>query len=197
MTSNDKRNIYMQGLDSQEFIDYIWTECKGVESFLIGSTVELAFKSMAKQCGLSAKKISDLDTTKRYDFELDKSDKKHTFELKTLTANKTVSVGYKDSRRVVLPSGYVWTTKARHISERFDYLVISLVNFTNNNLDLVAVRFDDIPKLKKLNNKKDHKFTQEERDWIKENYLCSSISIKNIKNLDSKFLILKDLLKNL
>lgn len=186
----------MQGLDAQEFIDYIWTECKGVESFLIGSSVELAFRNLSKQSGWLAKKISDIDTTKRYDFELSQNDKKHTFEIKTLSANKTVGVGYKDSRTVVLPSGYVWTTKARHVSERFDYFVVSLVNYTHNNLDLVAIKFEDIPKLK-VKNKKDHQFTPEERAWIAENYLSSSIRLKSIEPLDSRFINLKNLLKNL
>jgi hypothetical protein len=196
MTSDEKRNIYMQGLDAQEFIDYIWTECKGVESFLIGSSVELAFKSVCKSNGWNPSKIGDLDTSKRYDFECVKDSKTHTFEIKTLSANKTVSVGYKDSRRVLLPSGYEWSTKARHISERFDYFVVSLVNYTNNNLDLVAIPFENLPKLK-VKNKKDHIFTPEERVWIAENYISASISLKGLNPLDKRFIKLGSLLNNL
>lgn len=194
MTSDEKRNIYMRGLNSQEFIDYIWTECKGVESFLIGSSVELAFRGLSQQCGWSAKKVSDIDTTKRYDFELTQNDKKHTFEIKTLSVNKTVGIGYKDSRKVLLPSGYVWTTKARHRSERFDYLAVSLVNYTGNNMDLVCIDFEKIPKLK-VKNKKDHEFNSEERAWIADNYLASSISIKNLDPLEGRFVRLEKLLQ--
>lgn len=194
MTSDEKRNIYMNGLNSQEFIDYIWTECKGVESFLIGSSVELAFRNLSKKHDWFAKKVSDIDVTKRYDFELSKQEKNYTFEIKTLSANETVGTGYKDSRNVILPSGYVWTTKARHRSERFDYLAVSLVNYSGNNMDLVCLPFDKIPKLK-VKNKKDHEFTVEERAWIAENYLASSIRIKNLDPLEERFVRLENLLQ--
>lgn len=183
MTINECHS-YMSGLDSERIIEYILTHCKGAESFIKGSCVEMGFIKVVESFGWVAKKVDDQDRSRRYDFLIQGGEKSLRFEVKTLSSNKTAHIGYKDSRSVVLPSGQVWVTKARRVTESFDFLALSLTNYGGKNTDFVCVNFDSLPRLKVKNLKK---FTVEDRDWIKENYISLSIKLNSLEPLDERF----------
>jgi hypothetical protein len=192
MKSNE-RDRYMEGLASEEVLDYIWSECKGAESFIKGSVIEMGFTKAAQLAGWSASKVNDQDRSQRYDFNVGMGDNNLRFEVKTLCSNGSVHIGYKDYREIILPSGMVWKTKARCISEDFDYFAVSLINFGYKNTEFACVAFDRLPRLTVKNSKKKH-YEDIDRAWIKENYIALTVKPESLSPLDKDFVYLRDLL---
>lgn len=192
--ANDEFEKYMEGLEPEEVVNYMWRECSGAQSFFKGSIVEIKFRKIVEQFGGTATKIHDQNTDLRYDFDVCVSDRHSRFEVKTLPNNMCVQIGYKDVREVVLPSGQVWKTRSRCLNENFDYFAVSLVNhagFTNS--DIVCIKFEDLPRLR-VKNTKSQKFIESDKQWIKENYIASSIRLKGLKPLDKRFIKIEAIL---
>lgn len=193
MIKDEERNLYMDGLASEDILNYIWSECKGAESFIKGSIIEMGFMRAVGLSGWGAKKVDDQDRTQRYDFNVSLGERRLRFEVKTLSSNGSVHVGYKDYREVVLPSGAVWKTKARSVSENFDYFAVSLINFGCKNTEFACTHFDDLPRLKVKNSKKKH-FEDVDKAWIKDNYVALTVKLRKLQPLDDHFVNLPDLL---
>lgn len=194
---NLEREKYMTGLSPEEVFNYMWDECSGAQSFCKGSAVEIKFRKIIEKFGGTAKKIHDQNTDLRYDFDVKFLESIFRFEVKTLPVSKCVHIGYKDKREVILPSGQVWKTHARCVRENFDYFAVNLVNhegFTNS--DFLCMPFDKLPRLR-VKNTKNNKFIKSDKEWIKENYISCSITIKKLKNPAKGFQKIEDILPKL
>ena len=184
---DDLFNKYMNGLTYEEIVQYMW-QSSGASSMLKGMFAELHFTKFTDKInslGEIWQKIPDQDKTRRYDFLVNFL----KLEVKVLTPNSTVDIGFKDKRDVILPSGCLWRTRCRKISESFDFLVLNLVNFEGyTNQDFICVPFSSLPakilQPKDLERKRLRK--TEDRDWVKENYLDTKLDVdfKNAVSLE-------------
>ena len=163
---------YFKDIDHKKVLEYMFDQ-SCASSFAKGSIVELNFIDQMETKGYKLKKIKDHDKSKRYDFLANKNNEKITFEVKTIKESLSVDVGYKDPRKITLPSGEVWSTRSRHINERFDFLAVCLVNCDKFTIkDFIYIPFEEIPKIKK------RKFTKEDCDFVESKYLALSFSLK-------------------
>lgn len=187
-------NLYKKYFDTSDdllsLIESMWNS-SSARSYIKGAKAEVEFKNIMRTSGWSVDKVEDQDKTKRYDFEISNFIKTHRIETKILMPNLSVDIGYRDFREVVLPSGKTWKTKARCITEKFDYLAFCLVNHEGYTIkDFVCMHFSEIPKFSNLNKLK--KFSNEDQVWILENYLQQNVKL--ISPHDSRCIKLHDLL---
>lgn len=153
-------------------------------SHLKGSSMEHYFRQEVANLDVDAmvEKVPDSDTEQRYDHIIitDYLNIIYTSECKSLTRiNKEKTWGYadlcfKDARKVKLPSGKIWETRCRAVHEGFDFLAVSLVNYTGNWKDFAYLRKEFLPLFKCKKGKRPRKI---DRKFKESYYYARSVKV--------------------
>ena len=171
-------------------------ESSGYRSALKGAAVEYEFEKFLQSVEWLFEKIADRNLKRRYDFNVLNNKDIFRIEVKTLNKRGGCSIKFGDPRDVTLPSGRTWRTYHRRIDEDFDFLAMSPINLGHNIDEFIFKPFDHIERhvakdieANPKKNIKEFKFTDDEREWVYENFMESKIKIKDL----TKHLTYRDL----
>ena len=165
----DEMNRYYGVQEEGDYLPLLlMTYLSNAKSPVRGTRIEMAHEIKGHKSGILVEKVKDGDTSKRYDHLVLSDTKESEIEIRTATPKGRVSLSFRDSRKVILPSGNVWTTHARHIDEGFDFLGASMVNVTKDFQDFAYLHKSNFPKMKI--DKKTLKFSEKDQKHIQDNY---------------------------
>lgn len=154
-------------------------QSSGAASHLKGVSAEQHFrKKVEDELGGLTEKIGDHKVALRFDYHVMANDNLRRVEVKVLLSSGSLSVGYRDYRDVLLPSGETWRTKARQFSEEFDLLAICLVNHTGSFDDFLYIKSSDLPHY--YIDRKEESFADEDKAWITKNYYSKSVTVNPV-----------------
>lgn len=180
---------YIDNLSAKECREVIlkMMESSGYHSQLKGASVEYEFEKLLVTLCWLFEKIKDQNLKKRYDFNVLNNRDLYRVEVKTLDKRNGCSIKFGDPRDVMLPSGRIWRTYDRQITEDFDFLAMSPINLNKPINDFIFVPFDKLKRLVvkdiKANPEKHREkfvFTDDEREWVYENFMDSNVRLKKI-----------------
>lgn len=154
------------------------------KSMLKGCQVELYFKKRVESLSFETviEKMADHDDKYRFDhLVLAENNETKRFEVRTLLKSGIVKLDFRDRacrNNPPLPSGRLWETTARSKSkeESFDFLAISLVNFTGDYNEFAYLHRSKFPSYCNFN-KEQEAFSDEDRRCIIQNYYAKSIKV--------------------
>ena len=146
-------------------------------SHVKGVASECHLVNYVKRKNMQIVKVPDHDNMQRFDFLICDGQKQKTCECKMASPKGLVYISFKDARKIPMPSGKIWSTHARHISDEFDILAVNLYNITGNMKDFTFITKEKFPKYRPKN--KDKFFTIGDQIRMECDFFNPSLKLKD------------------